>query len=406
MMGYLEDLSVGGRVSNALVSYVRYAGNLFWPADLCTLYPHPGQWSVWAVFAAGSVILGAWVMMFRTRRSKPWWLVGGLWYFGTLVPMIGLVQVGPQSMADRYTYIPGIGLLVALVWGVAEAVQHRRALRILAGVAATAAVLVCIPLTRHQIGYWKDGETVWSRALAVTGDNYAAHEDLGIVLVEEGRLEEAIPHFEEAVRLRPGFVEARFYLGSTLLRLNRLEESIVHLQEAVRLQPGFENAHMNLGPWAGKSRAHGGGHRGVPGGGAVVPGAACGALALGALLRQRGLHREAATEYREALRLAPDNVEALNNLAWLCRTEPAEADRGRGEAVRHAERACELTGYKETLLIGTLAAAYAEAGRFDDAIRTAEKACAMAAEQGDDRLLAKNRELLELYRQGKAYREP
>src|SRR5262249_46168360 len=161
----------------------------------------------------------------------PYLLVGWLWYLGTLVPVIGLVQVGSQSMADRYTYIPLIGVCLALVWGLDELTQRWRHQAAAWSTVGAVALVVSVRLTHHQIGYWKDGVTAWNHAIAVTENNYAAHNNLAHILIAEGRLDEALEQYQEAVRLRPDFAEAQYNLGYALAQKGRVAEAIPRYQK-------------------------------------------------------------------------------------------------------------------------------------------------------------------------------
>jgi hypothetical protein len=204
-------LPLGLRVENALVSYGRYLFKTVWPADLATLYPHPGHWPAWHVLAAVCLLVGVSLLVIAQRRTWPFVLVGWFWFVGTLVPVIGLVQVGIQSMADRYTYLPSVGLLVALVWLAQEAAGRVRLKP--AGVAAAAVAaccaVACAALTWRQIGFWRDTETLFSRAVAVTKENYLAYNNLGFYLANHGRTAEALTNYQASVRLKPDHARTR-----------------------------------------------------------------------------------------------------------------------------------------------------------------------------------------------------
>jgi tetratricopeptide (TPR) repeat protein len=275
------SLSFGARLENALVSYGRYLGKLFWPVDLGALYPYPDRWPVPTILLAALLVLGLSVLVFAMRRHWPFLLTGWLWYLGTLVPVLGLVPVGAQAMADRYSYIPSIGILMILVWGTCQMTREWHYQGIGLGAAGGVLALVCIVLTRHQIGYWKDDISVWQRAVAVTGNNYDAHNMLGRAFGVRKRVDEALREFQEVVRLNPGFAEpqntlgraweakgrvneamacyqkalevrpdyfvAQINLSSLLLRMGRMDEAIVHYQKALQINPDYAEAHNNLG---------------------------------------------------------------------------------------------------------------------------------------------------------------
>ena len=350
------------RICNALVSYVRYLSRTAWPAGLAVFYPPPVEWPLeWVVGSGAALAVGSALAVWLARRA-PWFTVGWFWYLGMLVPVIGLVQVGSQSMADRYTYLPLIGIFIIVVWGAGSLGSRvlglesqvsslkSRVSRVesqgfrlktldfgLKTVLASAAVLACGWLTHRQAEFWTSSQRLFEHALAVTSDNFVAHDALGAVFMTRGDAATAEPHFAEAVRLRPYDAEARASLAAALTALHRAPEAV--------------------------------------------------------------------EQYEEALKLRADMADALNNLAWILAANPDPGVRNGPKAVELAERACKLTDYKRPMLVGTLAAAYAEAGRFNEAVRMAQRAEKLAEQDRQPEIAARNRELLELYRAGKAYRE-
>ena len=239
-------LSCGARLENALVSYGRYLGKLFWPVNLCAFYPHPGHWPAKPVVLAGLLVLGFSAFAWCARRRWPYCLTGWFWYLGTLVPAIGLVQVGSQFMADCFSYIPSIGILMVLVWGADQMTKRWHHRDILSGLIGGALVLACMLLTRHQIGYWQDGVSVWRRAVAVTENNYDAHNRLGRAWFSQGRLDEAVRELQEAVRLNPHFAEAYISLGRTFAASKQVDAAIACYQKALEIQPDYVVAHLDL----------------------------------------------------------------------------------------------------------------------------------------------------------------
>ena len=603
-------LPLGARVGNALVSYCRYLGKLFWPADLAVYYPHPGYWPLAEVLLAGLLLFVISMLFFVKRRQYPFLLMGWLWFVGTLVPVIQLVQTGSHAMADRYAYIPSLGILILAIWGACELARRWRYSKMALSVMGCAAIVLCLGLTRQQLGYWQDTETLFRHALEVTDKNFIAHNSLGVTLDKKGQVEEAIRQFQaairlkpdypnahnnlgvalgrkgqtddaisqyqEAIRLKPDYAEFYYNLGAALDKKGQVEEAINQFQAAVRLKPDYAEAHNNLGVALGRKGQSGEAisqfqaairlkpdyadaynnlgcalaaqgrfdeaignyrkatrinanssdaldnlgvalaaqgrfdeaienyykaiqidsnrpetffHLGTTLGqlgrnreavaqyrealrlnpnlsGALnnlgVALAAQGqfdeaienyrkaiqintnncealdnlgkALAaqgrfdeaienfyrairinsnhpeiffhLGMTLDQSGRNREAVAQYREALRLNPNLSGALNNLAWVLATSPDDKLRNGAEAVRLAERACELTHDGQPAFMGTLAAAYAEAGRFPEAVTTAEKAEQLATTAGLKKLAGENQKLLELYQAGKPCHGP
>ncbi len=373
----LAALPLGARIENALISYAKYILKMFWPTDLALpyLYLPPSVWPVWHGPAAAFALAGLTLLILKLRRR--YLLMGWLWFLVTLVPVIGLVQVGNQSMADRYTYIPLIGLFIALVWGAAELIDRLPARKTLITVTWLAILGLCIWRTRVQLAYWRDAEILFSHTIAVTKDNCVAHDILAHALLRKGKLDEAKKHFLEAIRIR-------------LKYGNTQNAELLHNAAVVALQQGNTAEAKDYLYQAMQTRSY-------P---ANVP------AKLAVILTSEGNLAEATALYREALQIKPDSPDVLNNLAWLLAAAPNDALRNGNEAVQLAEKACKLTQYKQALFVGTLAAAYAEAGRFDDATRTAELARTLAETAGQTNLVLRNQELLQLYRAGKPYRDP
>jgi hypothetical protein len=205
----VENLSLGARSGNALISYCRYLGKMFWPVDLAVFYPHPGYWPMGQVVLAGGLLVGITVLFIVARRRYPFLLMGWLWFVGTLVPVIQLVQSGEQAMADRFSYVPSVGVLIVAIWGVYELTRHWRNQVMVLSVAGGGAIILCLGMTREQVGYWQDSETLFRHALAVTENNYLAHNGLGNALNKKDQIAEAISQYQEALRLKPDYAAAR-----------------------------------------------------------------------------------------------------------------------------------------------------------------------------------------------------
>jgi tetratricopeptide (TPR) repeat protein len=411
----VENLRPAHRLVNALLSYWRYVGKTFWPVDLAVLYPFARTmtWITAAKAAAGLAAVTA-VVLLRERR-QPYLAVGWLWYLGMLVPVIGLVQVGIQSYADRYTYLPVIGLLVALVWFAGDLVSGPRT-RAATAVAVLLVLAALSTATARQVAVWKDTRTLFAHAVAVTRDNPAALERLGETLLAEGQIGPAIERFQQSLQLSPRFPDAHNNLGSalgmtgrneeavvhfraallgrktadihhnlafTLAKLGRTEEAIGEYQAALQLEPGRRLTLILLAQaLASRGRLSEAGatlRQAV----ALDPADLESRRLLAATLVQQGRVEDAMSAYGEILRRSPDDLDALNNAAWIRATHAEAAHRNGDEAVLLAERARDRSPAPEAVLYSTLAAAYAEAGRFPDAIRACERAIELARAAGD-----------------------
>ena len=620
----IEVIALDARCWNALVSYLRYAGNLFWPENLAVIYPYVREWPSWLIGLAAAFLFGTTWLALKLRRQAPYLPVGWFWYLGTLVPVIGLVQVGEQAMADRYTYIPSIGFFLAISWAIPQLLGKWPYRRPALAIGAALALAACATATGLQLRHWRDGISLFEHALAVTENNAVAHSTLGLALMDKGKLEEAVAQDQAALQISPGYLLAHNNLGVALARLGRFDEAMAHYESALQIDAKNAEAHFNLANAlnpgymdtyaaagavpnhladAQRAREHyqaaldlypdyvyarvnwgnleltlgkpeeairqyreaiqidplaalahfdlgnalvktgktndaigsyaravqiepddpearfrlanllasqGQLESAIPHYQRVLarkPGhfMACanlgGVLAklgrfteasrcfreavrirpdqpdahanLGKFLAFQGKLEEAAKEYseasrlepndpdlhsqaallwarqgqmeeaasqfsaavallpqnpaahyelalaqvklgkssqalehfREAVRLKPDYVEALNNLAWILATHREEAVRNGTEAVRLATRACVLTDYKEATVMGTLAAAYAEAGSLAEAVETAQKTCELALATGKKETADTARARLKFYQAGKPYHE-
>jgi tetratricopeptide (TPR) repeat protein len=355
------------RISNALVSYVAYCGQMFYPAGLALLYPYPSHGlPMGKIILSLLLLVGVSAGAFCWRQKHPQFLMGWLWYLGMLVPVIGLVQVGDQARADRYTYLPQIGLYILLTWTVVELTASWRGRRWVLGGGAMVVLAVLITCARAQTTYWRDSESLWSRSVACTTSNSIAHNNLGGVFRDEGRTGEAIAQFQMALEINPDFAEAHNNLGVVFVQQGRKEEAITQYQKALAIKPDYAEARYNLG---------------------------------NALLRQ-GDAAEAISCYQKALAIKPGYIEVQNNLALVLATCTQASLRNGMEAVRLAERANQLAGGKNPAVLCTLAAAYAETGRFPEAIETAQRALHLAEAQSNTTLAGALQSQLKLYQAG------
>jgi tetratricopeptide (TPR) repeat protein len=370
-VGGLATYPIGLRFANAAVAYVDYVRLMLWPAELGPFYPHPLSLPWERVAVAAAALAAASGVAVSQARRLPWLFVGWFWYVGTLVPVIGIVQVGHQALADRYTYVPLVGLFIVAAWGVPELVDRVRAARWISCAAAAAVIAACVFATRRQVLHWKDSETLWRRSLAVTQWNVVTENNISKLLLDRGEFDEAVERLAKVVAFAPDYLDAVNNLGYGLTRQGKLDEGIAHLREAVRLRPDFAMVHFNLAEaLARKGEAEEAAYhyeatvRLQP----VFPQARAG---LGRLLLMSGRADEAVGQFVSALEAAPDFAaahdglglsldavgqpeEALAHVAAAVRLEPENADwrrdlgmllarRGRvEEAVRELENALRL----------------------------------------------------------------
>jgi protein O-mannosyl-transferase len=320
-------LSVPDRLANAIRGYGGYLTGTFWPLSLSVFYPHPhSDWSAGPVVAAALVVAAVTVLVLWLRRF-PYLAVGWLWFLGTLVPVIGLVQAGEQALADRFTYVPHIGLLVALVWGTADLLDYWRCPST-ARVALALAVTGCLTvLTVIQIGNWTNSISLWQQALRVMPDNYFARANLGLVLLRKGDLKGAEEHYRASLQARPDAAESHYNLGIIFLRTDRAAEAADAFREELRLHPDFVNARYNLGMALARQARYAEAAEEYTRVLEVKPGDAETHLVLGVALAQAGKLDEAEHHFATAVELKPDYADARNNLgcSLLRRGATAEA---------------------------------------------------------------------------------
>jgi len=314
------------RVDNAIVAYVTYLWKAVWPAHLACFYPHPALLAVLGgdtshvpsrAAVGGALALAAITAgVLAGSHRCPYLLVGWLWYLGTLVPMIGLVQVGQQSLADRYTYLPLIGISVMVAWGLRDLTAGRAARRALA-VATVLALAGYAAVTWSQIATWRDGVTLYEHAIRVTRDNFLAHYNLGNALLRQGRVPEAKRHLEEAVRIAPTMVDAHYNLGTILRWEGNLQGAAAHFASVLQMRPDSAGAHKDLGLVLFQQGRFEDAARHFARATELEPGYAEAHNGLGNALLRQGRSEEAAAEFTEALRLRADYAEPHNGLGVM-----------------------------------------------------------------------------------------
>ncbi len=401
-------LSLTDRAANAPLSYIAYLRMLVWPVGLAAYYEYPRALPMAAAAICGlAVVLLTAVALdaFHRRPAAQPYAVGWLWYAGAFVPMIGLVQVGLQSRADRYTYLPYIGIFLAVAVGAGVLAARSAALRTTMVAASVATLALCAVLTVRQTGYWTDSLTLWNRTIAVTGLPATALRNRGLALQDEGKEIEAAADFEAAIRANNRYTAARRALAELRAKQGRLDEAIVQYQEIARLRPSESVALYEAGRLL------------------VMRGRYDEAIDslnrairlndewpeaqhnLGVAFRAKGRTAEAVAALREAVRLDPKKTNSMNLLAWILATDPGAGVRDGTEAERLATQACALTSPEDAGFLDTLAAAQAEAGHFDLAVATAARAESVARAAGRLELARGIAARGALYRAGVPFRD-
>jgi protein O-mannosyl-transferase len=372
-VGWTEQLPVATRLNNALVSYVAYIWQMLWPVNLAVFYPHPEhRLPLWEIILSLLLLICITTLAIALRKQRPYLTTGWLWYLGMLVPVIGLVQVGWQGRADRYTYLPQIGLYIAVTWSVGDSTAFRRHQRTILSAAAILVIGILSLCAWVQTSYWRDSETLFKHALAVTTNNDVAENNLGIVFLRQGKLDDAISLLQAAVNLRPDNSPAHENLAKALLQKGEVSEALIHYQKLLELQPDNIEVH-NI---------------------------------VGTVLVQQGRIREGVEEWQKVLVIQPDNGNAMSNLAWIFATSPEDSLRDGAKAVQLAEGALHISGRRIPLIFRTLAAAYAENGEFSKAIQTAQQGVELANNQGNSALATELQGNIVLYQEQRPLRDP
>ena len=338
-----RDLPLTSRGGNALLSLVIYVRQMFYPAGLAVYYPYPSHGlAVWSVILAALAVAGISVIVLLWRKRRPYLLVGWFWYAGMLIPVLGLVPLGGQARADRFTYLPQIGLYLALTWLAGSLFVNRRHRGMILGLAAGLVIAALGVSAFRQTLFWRDSETLWTRALACTRDNELANYNMGLALVAEGRLDQAVPFFREAVRITPNAADARNDLASALRQTGHLDEAIAEFQQALLVNPADASVHLNLAN----------------------------------ALYQAKRVEDALSEYHEALRRDPEYADAEDTLGYVL-LELRRLD----EAVTHLQRALQIQPNHLDALYN-LGRVRERQGQRDEAIRMYEKALVLRPDYG------------------------
>jgi tetratricopeptide (TPR) repeat protein len=326
-----NEISLYHRITNALISYVSYIGKMFWPRNLAVFYPFPDRMQLWEAAGAFFLLISVSIVVMRSLKKQPYLGVGWLWYLGTLFPVIGLVQAGLwPAMADRFVYVPLVGLFVVMAWGIPDlAAGWRYKVK---GLGTMTAVVLLILMTTSwlQVRYWKNSVLLFKHAVEVTDNNYIMHNNLGFALTARGRPDEAIKHYKEALRINPDFEQANINIGLALLSQGKFDECVDYYQEVLRVKPDYAKVHNNLGAvfWRlGKTE-----EATIHFQEAVLidPNYAEAHNSLGAALVFKGKNGMAIAHLQEALRLKPDYALAERNLSKAIAAQKQIGDANRG----------------------------------------------------------------------------
>jgi protein O-mannosyl-transferase len=363
-LGSVEMLPLKYRLTNAIVSYVEYIAQMFWSRHLIPFYLHPeNRLSILQVAGAVLLLLAITVAAFVRRKQNPYLLVGWLWYLIMLLPVIGLVQVGLQGHADRYTYLPQIGLYVVVTWLVIDQIKVQR---VVLAPPAIAIVMTLSILSWKQTAHWRNTESLWTYTLTVTPESDIAHTGLAGILFAQGKIDEAIEHYRRAIATRSGNSGAQHGLAAALEQQHKVDEAIEHYEKALELQPDNVEA----------------------------------SNALALLLVHRGDYAEAIRWWENTLRYESEDGNAANNLAWMLATCADRQLRNPSRAVELAERANRLADGKNAIVLRTLAVAYAQDRQSDRAITAAERGVQMAVTNLQPSVADDLRRYIDMFKRG------
>lgn len=394
------------RIANTFVSYVLYIKKMIWPQNLAVFYPYPHTLPVWQ--AVGALLLLAIVtfLAFRWLTAKPYFAVGWFWYIGTLVPVSGLMQAGLwPAMADRFAYVPLIGLFICVAWGISEFFGRRHYKKAGFIVVSASIVPVIMAMTWSQLRFWQNGVTLFTHNLRVTPNNGLAHKELANALEKQNHLDEAKFHYTKALQINPNYADAQNNLGYILARQKQYKEAIDHYKEALRIKPSYTEAHNNLGTallLQGNEKKAINQYYEALKSNPNYPGAY---YNLGKIYINRNQIEKGIHFYRKALQLNPEMTQVLYNLSWLLSSYEDKRYRDGNEALELAKELCKITRNSQPLALDVLAAAYAETGRFNEAVFAVKRALEMSLQVGPDELISGLKNRLNLYQNKRPYRQ-
>jgi len=402
----LQEYPLNLRLANALISYEQYLAKMIWPWPLAVFYPLPNHLSwIRPMVPTAAAVLGilSW-LIWRTRRQCPYLLVGWLWFLVTLVPVIGLVQVGGAAMADRFTYFPLIGIFIAITFGICGLADRFQFPQKVIATAAVLILAICLILTENQLRYWHDSETLFAHALAVTKNNHVAHTNLGVTLEQKGELNEALAEYRAAEQLAPELYEIHNNLGNLLNNLGHPNEALVEYRWAVLLKPSLPYLHNSAGMVLAELGRFDEAMTQFKEAARLDPTYPWAHLEIGKLRLKQGRDAEAIDEFREALRIDPDNFQILAYTAHVLAADENPQIRDGRTALVLAVKAKVLTDGAQPYVLDALGMACAETGDFTNALEVTQRALdlAIAAQM---KKLEPLQQRLELYKNHQPWRE-
>lgn len=435
----LAKVPFGDRLENVPLAYANYLLKMIWPTHLAALYQWSGHPSTLAVISAAALLVLISAVAWRVRKRNPYWFVGWLWFLGTLVPMIGLVQVGGITMADRYTYFPSVGISMALALGLRDSILRFQLPKIIIGGMAGLILAACLVLTENQLRYWRDDVSLYSHVIEVNGEtgfghhrlglafeqkgrdaeamaefktsikmeygNAETHGDLANLLTQSGQLNEAMAEYQNALKLDPNSATTHYNLALLLTKLGQPEEAMQHDVEVLKLDPNFVEAHISLGLLLTKSGQYDDAIKHYDEAMRLEPANWYPRYLKGKALLKQGRDREAVESLQQALKLAPDNLPALSYLAEVLASDNDPGIRDGRAALALIQKTIKLSSDARPNLLETLAMSYAELGRFNEAQTVAQNAIDLARSRGMTDYLPMLEQQLQCYKNNKPFHQ-
>ena len=436
-----SNYSLPVRISNALVVYIGYMSKMLFPWHLAVLYPHPGgTLAIWKPVASLILLLSMTTAILYKSRNYRFLAAGWLWYIIALIPVIGLVQVGEQAMADRYTYLTSIGFFIALIWPIAQLQKKYKQITKPLCILAVITIVAMIAATRDQVKYWKDDTTLFTRTIEVTKNNYIIHNNLGYTLFSKSRFDEAIGLFNKALEFKPDYAKAGNNKALVYLTTGKFDKAVECLQQTVKMAPYWPDAYNNLGLANFLNANYIDAEKNYRKAITLKPDFPKALNGFGKTLSKLDRPQEAIDVFNKAIKLKPDYADPyyfgaislvklgrtreaaeylrnsvscdpnwflpVNTLAWVLAVSSDPSIKDPPQAIIFARKACELSKYENCNSLDTLAAAYAANGDFTNAISTANKALELAKKYNDKPMMENIAKHLEMFKKHQAVSEP